>query len=228
MSGKKLDQPLATFFGNFKEQSFEKGEIIIRGDDEPLGVYFVKSGYIKMSSPFENGSELAVNVFKPGSFFPMIWAIGEVPNSYYYQAMTLTKVWRAPKAKLLEFLRRNPEILLDLTRRVLVGLDGILFNLKCVLTGSSVNRVAACLFVLAKRFGRVEARGKITISLPVTHQDIANFSGLTRETVTLAIDKLKKKGVITSVRRKLSVVNFRALEKIFLEPNFGSSASPSL
>ena len=75
---------LVDFFRKYKKIPYKKGDVIIRGNDQPSGVYFVKSGYIKMSSLLEDGSEIGVNIFKPSSFFPMIWALGNIENSYFY------------------------------------------------------------------------------------------------------------------------------------------------
>ena len=65
----------------------------------------------------------------------------------------------------------------------------------------------------AKRFGKVEADGEITIMLPLTHQDIADIAGISRETASLAINKLEKKKIITYKKRLIAIKNIETLEE---------------
>ncbi len=205
---------LANFCSQYKILGYKKGDIVIRGDDEPTGVYFIREGVVKMGHVDLEGGELIVNLFKPGSFFPMTWAIGNVDNNYYYQALTSIKVAKVPKEDFLKFLKSNPEVLYDLTRRLLIGLDGVIFNMRYLISGSSSSKVAAILSMLVKRFGTKQSEG-ILIDLPLSHQEIAHFTGLARETVTLAINKFILDGVLVQRKRKIFVTDMSAInEKI--------------
>lgn len=205
-------EKLGDFFAKYKQLFYKKGEIIIREDDEPAGVYFLKSGYVRMGSIFANGEELTLNIFKPGSFFPMIWAIGEAKNSYFCQAMTEVKVYRAPRMEVIKFVKENPEVLYDLTRRILIGLDGMITNIQYLLFGNSCNRIAAAILLLAKRFGE-KMNGKVMINFNLVHQDIAHLAGVTRETASIAIKQLEDKGVIGRIKKKFIVEDMEKLTK---------------
>jgi CRP/FNR family transcriptional regulator len=209
-----ISKTLETFSSKYKDLYYRKGDIVIRGDDEPTGVYMLKSGNVKMSFINEDGEELAVNLFKPGTFFPMSWAIGDVGNNYYYQTLTASNVVRVPKEEFVDFLRKNPEVLFDLTRRILVGLDGLLFNVRHLLGSNSISKIAVIIFTFAKRFG-VKKGNQIEINLNITHQEIAHFAGVSRETATIAINKLEKEGVIAQKQRRLVIKNLDVLEKYF-------------
>ncbi|MBI2086532.1 Crp/Fnr family transcriptional regulator [Candidatus Daviesbacteria bacterium] len=213
-------EKLNDFFAKFKQIVYKKGEIIIREDEEPAGVYFLKVGFVKMGAIFVNGGELTLNIFKPGSFFPMMWAIGETKNSYFCQAMSEVKVYRAPKADVIKFVKENSDVLYDLTRRILVGMDGMITNVQFLLFGSSYNRIAAAILLLAKRFGEKTTNGPVVISLNLIHQDIAQLSGVTRETASIALKQLEKRGVISHLKKRFVVNNINKLtEEIFVTGN---------
>src|SRR3989344_193941 len=146
--------------------TYKKGETILRSDDNPQGVYYIKKGFVKMDSIFENGREITLNIFKPGAYFPMTWAVG-----------------------------------------------GILQNIEFILCGDAYHRVLGAVFLSAKRFGEVKGNGKITIKIPLTHQDIANIAGMSRETATLAIKRLRKKKIITYKKRLIFIANIKIFEK---------------
>lgn len=203
---------LITFFSKYRKISYAKGDIIIRGDDTPSGVYFINSGHVKMSSISEDGTEITFYIFKPLSFFPMTWALAEIDNVYYYKALTRVEAYRAPKEDVVAFLESNPKILRDLTTRLLVGLDGLIYTTKNIIKSNSTKKVAIIIAMLAKRFGHINDDNNIELDIELTHQDIANFAGISRETTSISIEKLRTKKLIFHKGKKFIIENIQKLE----------------
>lgn len=65
-------QKLNNFFAGFKKLSFKKSETILRADDEPRGVFYLKKGYVKLYSLSKDAQELTLIIFKAGDFFPIM------------------------------------------------------------------------------------------------------------------------------------------------------------
>ncbi len=86
-----------TFYDQFTPRIYKKGEILIRADDDPQGIFCLNKGYVRQYIISKNGIELTLNILKPISYFPMVWAINETPNIYYYEALTEAEVGRAPR-----------------------------------------------------------------------------------------------------------------------------------
>src|SRR4030042_2035731 len=166
-----------------------------------------------MNTLTPDGNELTLNIYKPGTFFPMFWAIGDVPNQYSFQAMTQVSLNKAPKKEFIEFLRSNPAVLFDLTQRIMRGVDGLITNIRHFLVGNSNKRIASTLLMASKRFGKKTDKGKIIISLSLTHQDIADLAGMTRETTSLAIERLSKLKILKQVKRKFVIEDIDRLSK---------------
>lgn len=213
---KLITNKLETFFSQFKLLNLKKGELVIRPDDHLSAVYFLKTGYVRMYTIFEDGRELTLNIFKPGTFFPMMWALSNLPNNYHFQAMTRIEFHKAPREEVVQLLKINPDVLFDLTKRILVGLDGLFTNIQHMLSGSASHRVMATIFLLAKRFGEKTASGEIIIKLRLTHQDLANLAGITRETTSLEIGKLSKEKLLSVKDHLLIVKNIEKLEEELL------------
>ena len=199
----KLDQ----FFAKYKSTTFKKKSAIIILADEPDGVYFLREGYVKMNTILANGNELILNIYKPGSFFPMFWALGEVPNNYGFEAITNVKLYKAPRKEVVNYLKENPEVSFDLTKRILAGVDGLLTNYNHLLVGNSNSRVASALLIASKRFGVPTQDEKTLINLKLTHQDIANLAGISRETASIAIEGLLKRKIIEQRKRSFVVMD---------------------
>lgn len=208
-----VSNKLEKFFSHFKSIHYRKHEIVIRADDTPQGVYYVKEGFVRLYVIFEDGRELTLNIFKPGSYFSMIWAIADIPNAYYFQTMTETLLQRVSKSMVIDFIKKNPDVLFEFTKRILIGLDGLLANIGHLLSGSAYDRVIAAILLSARRFGEKRGKDKILIKLSLTHQDIANLAGITRETASIAMNKLKRKKILSYDHHLLIINNIRALEK---------------
>jgi len=198
------------FIKNGSKLKFKKGDILIRSEEDPPGIYFLESGIVKMSTFFSNGTEITFNFFKPGSFFPMIWAIAETKNLYDFQAVTDTEVYRVPKKKVLLFLKRENAVYANLVKRILIGFDGLLGSLPLLLSGSSTKRVAVALVLLGRRFGQSTKEG-LVLDIKVRHEDLAGMAALSRETVSLVIKRFERKGIIQQKNRFIII---RQLEKL--------------
>ena len=204
---------LEKFFSRFKPISYRKKELIFQPDEEPDSVFYLKDGYVRMYSVSEKGKELTLNIFKPGSYFPMIWAIGDIPNYYYYETMMAVTVYKTSKDQLIGFLKKEPLLLYELTKRIIIGTAGILTRLEYLLFGDAYQRVTSSLLLSARRFGLDKQNGEVEIQLPLTHQEVANLACLTRESTSLEMRKLAKNNLVISQKRKLIIKSMDRLRK---------------
>lgn len=184
----------------------------MRADDVPTGVYYIHKGYAKYYCLSETGQELSLVVFKPEDFFPLIWAITDSSNLQYCEAMTDIEVSRVPKEEFLKFLKENPDLMYEVFRKMLVRFEGLLERMEYMIFGSAHQKVASILVICAERFG-IKKGNKIIIRVPLTHKDIANLIGLTRETTSLELEKLEKLNICQKEGRFLVVKNLNKLRK---------------
>jgi len=197
------------YFKQFKHQQYKKGEILIRADDDPHGVFYLKEGIVKEYVISKKGDELVVNIFRPVAFFPMSWAINNTKNMYFFEAVTDAEVFRAQKEKVIEFVKNNPDVLYDLLSRVFRGTDGLLMRMAYLMSGNAYDRLVAELVIHAKRFGKSEDN---KVELRVSEKDLADQSGMTRETVSREIKIFKHKGLVTFNKNTLVINDLNQLE----------------
>lgn len=208
-----VSQKLDNFFKQYKHYVYKKGEILIRVDDEPGGVFYLTRGNVREYAISKKGEELVINIFKPVSFFPMSWAINQTPNPYYYEALEEVEIWKAPREEVIKFIKANPDVLYDLMSRVYKGTDGILMRLVYLMSGEAYSRVVTELLIAAKRFGKQDGS---ELKLHVSEKDIAAQAGMARETVSREMKILKDKGLVTFSKNQLVVKNISNLENELL------------
>src|SRR5581483_2022056 len=178
----KIDQ----FFAQYPQQRYLSGDFLIRAEEAPPGIFYLKSGQARQFFLTSSGEEVVVNIFKSPSFLPMSWAINKTPNDYYFQVAAPSKIHLAPVEEVLAFVRANPDVLFDLMARVYRGTDGLQRRLRQLMAGSAQTRLLTELSIAGQRFGKVNRRsGKVSIFL--TERDLAAQTGLSRETVSREI-----------------------------------------
>ena len=207
----EVETRLKNFFARYKHKKYKKGEIIIRDSEESDVIYYIVSGYVKNYSITPDGKELTLNIFKPGSYFPIYLALGKMPNYYYFQAMSDITVFRAPLRDVELLLSKDHEVLFELTKRLSIGLNGLLIRIQYLLLNDAYNKVVSTFVYLARRFGENGKNGEVMIKLPMTHYEISNLACLTRETTSVEIKKLQKMGLISKQGDYYVVNNMKEL-----------------
>lgn len=209
-----VEKRLKIFFSEYPRSQYKKGEVLLRPGGAPQEIFYIESGYIRMYQIFEGGKELTLNIFKPGSYFPVIWVISDLANTYYFEAITQTSVYKAPQLRVTKLLKTNPEILFELTKRLVIGFYGLLSNLERLLSASACQRIISILVVLATRFGKISGKTQVVIILPLSHEDIARLVGLTRETTSVEMKKLMDKNYICYKKRQITINSLNELQSL--------------
>jgi CRP-like cAMP-binding protein len=207
----QIKQKIDTFFTQFKKQTYKKGEILIRADEDPSGIFYLKEGIVKEYAISKKGEELVVNMFKPISFFPMSWGINETSNRYFFEALTPVTIWKTPRMEAVDFLKREPDVMYNLLSRLYKGTDGLLTRLVYLMSGSAYARLITEILITAKRFGVVDKKnGEIICTISET--ELATHAGLTRETVSRELKRLKNKKLIQLSRNSICLPDINKLE----------------
>jgi CRP/FNR family transcriptional regulator len=183
------------FYTQFTPRSYKKGEMLIRSDDDPQGIFCLTKGYVRQYIISKAGIELTLQILQPISYFPMVWAINGTPNVYNFEALTDIEVGRAPRDEVINFIKDKPKIIFELMSELLEDHVEALTRVEHLVFSDAYRRVISVLLYIAKHFG--ENDGKQTlVAHRFTHQDIATLVGVVRETASNEMEKLEKKGLV--------------------------------
>lgn len=203
----KIENKINSYFSQFPSDNFEKGNILISPEEDIDYVSFIKSGYVKMYSISESGKELVLNIFKPGTYFPAIPIISSEKNYFFYEAFSDVELIKVTKENFLDFIEREKEVYKDVSKRIFKGMNSILVRMSYLLSSNAEARVAATLLMCFSRFGIKNTSGNLEIDIDLTHKDVADLSGLTREATSLQIGKLKKEGMIFNEGKRFIILD---------------------
>ena len=195
---------------DLRPETYSQGNILLHATDNPSGVFYLVDGGIRQYDITDGGDEVVVNVFKPGAFFPMTWAVNQTPNQYFFEAVTDSSVKTIPVQTMIDFLSSNPDVTFDLLRRLLSGASGMQRRMAHLMGGESFRRLIYELLVESRRFGEQQPDGSTVIS--TGQAELARRAGLTRETVNREIKKLKQSEHIKISGKKIIIKDIANLE----------------
>lgn len=206
----EAEQGIQEFFARYRSRAYKKGQILIFAGDKPDSIFHLESGNVKQYDISPQGDEITINVFKPPAFFPMSTVLNDSENPYIFEAETDITVKQAPTKEVVEFIHDNPEVAIDLLKRVYRGMDGILARMAHLMKSSARDRLVYEILVTSKRFGKPhESDGSFTTD--INEHELASRSGLTRETVSREMQKLMKDGLVDFKSGQLHVADLAAL-----------------
>jgi CRP-like cAMP-binding protein len=201
------------FFKNYPLLTFNPGERLKRPNDSGQLVRYIKSGHIRIHNYTKSGREVSFLYLSPEEYKSMAFGYSAHLDNYYISAVTPVTSWKAPKKEFVEFLKVTPEASLMLVDG-LYDYVGLFAKqnafLKC---GDSRERIAAFLLEMEKNFSEEKKDIPRILKFQLTHQMIADHTGLTRETVSLQLMKLKKEGIIDYIDGFIHVHDVEGLQK---------------
>ena len=197
---------------NFRSIKFRKNNFIFRPGDPYVYIEYIKSGYVRAYDISKNGQEVTLHIFGPGSFLPGLYSTVSKKRKYYADALTSVEIIQAPIHELVKVAQTDSEFLVELINNYMSCCYDLLSRIEKLASGNAYTKVASVLILLAEETEPKKTTG-ISLDFPVTHRLIASLTGLTRETVTLQMLKLKKRGFISGKGRRLAITDLNKLRE---------------
>ena len=166
----------------------------------PKGTYIIESGIIKTYAITATGEERIISIDTKGEDFPIGFTIGLIDRSqYFYEAYTRCVVRLVPCEDYMRLLAEDPESLYKRHIRITKILLSNLRHIEALEQSKANDKVALTLLYLAEKIGSTFPNSRIR-KLSVTQQEIADSSGLTRETAGQVLKRLEIKNLLAKSR----------------------------
>jgi len=189
---------IAEFVERYPLRHYDKHQLILCQGEVPSNLFFIKSGFVKGYDLSIQGSEQMVWFGTDHDFFPISWLFSLWDGTlFFYEAFSNLELYLVNKDAFNEFLTRTPQALYEITKIITQRYYDTMQRLNAVEKPKAEDKVTHILSYISARFSTYsESTNRNEITLPLTHQDIANLLGLTRETVAVELKKLKDQGYL--------------------------------
>jgi len=197
------NQKINDFFSSYKKQRYDRGHIFARPGETMEYVFYIAEGMVREYDITTTGSEVVVNVLKPGAYFSVTQALIAEPNSWFYEALGDCKVRKAPTHEVVDFVQHNADVAFELLVRVSKGAHGLQRRMAHVMGGTARTQVLFELITEFSRFSTVKGGGKLEVK--ITTAELAKRCGLSRESVSRELKKLSSKQTLDKSYGAISV-----------------------
>jgi len=180
---------------------YKKHEVILFEEDTTEYMYIILNGKTKVTQTTEDGKEILLAMHHSGEFFGEMSLLDGKTSPATVVAMEDSSVAIISRQEFYSLIRAQKRILdnllLILCSRLRDSWEKIqLLNLK-----NASQRIKILFLMLSDKYGEKTAEG-VTLNIKLTHQEIAEMTGMTRETVTRMIDKWQKDGEISVLKNR--------------------------
>ena len=186
-------------------RTFSKDNVIILAEEEGDTLFILKKGQVKVSIVSEGGREVILSLLGPGSVFGELSLLDGKPRSANVVATEETDLLMLRRADFLQLIYKTPQIATALLAELATRMRKTDRQIEGLALLDVTSRISDTLLQLATEQGAETADG-VTIESRPTHQELANMSGTTRETVSRVLKRLEGQGYINRNGRNITIL----------------------
>jgi CRP/FNR family transcriptional regulator, cyclic AMP receptor protein len=191
--------------------AYPQDAVLFLEKQAPRGIYVLCEGQVKLSISSSEGKRLILRIAKPGEVLGLMAAMSGNAHEVTAETLRPCKVTFIPRDSFLRFLAQHPEAYPAIAVQL-----GSHYQIACEqirtlgLSASVTEKLAKLL--LEWSAGAAQTNAGTRTRLPLTHEEIAEFIGTTRESVTRTLSELKNRHLVVLEGSTLTIPNRAALE----------------
>lgn len=208
------EDELMAFFECVQHLEFAKNEVVYREGEVPKGLMIVNHGCLKAFKDSYQGRRQIYYVFHEGSFFGENNLLFNQKIMYSVVASIPSKVCLIQKKDLDELLKKYPELSQKILQEVLKRLEHMELAMQSLSIKDVDGRIKAFLLEMALQSGK-KTQGGLLVQLSLNRQEIADYLGIARETVSRKFGQLEDAGHIKQLdNQQILILNKAILEEV--------------
>lgn len=190
-----------------EQQSFQAKQTLFMSGDAAAAVYSITAGTVRLQRDLSDGRRQVIGFAIPGDFIGLA-----MEDSFSFSADTLTdvSVCAFDRARFTDLMSKRPPLMGRLHQVASHELGFAQEHMVILGRRRAEERVAAFLIRWRERLEKVSGRSA-TIQLPMGRQDIADYLGLTIETVSRIFARLMRERILLDVPQGVRVLDDQRL-----------------
>ncbi len=193
-------------------RTFKRDEVIFRNDDPGSALFILTSGTVKVCIEDREGREAILKILYPYDFFGEMALLDGLPRSATVKAVEPCQVLVLQRDDFLQLIRDAPQIAMKMLAILSRRLRRTDERIASLVFSDAYGKVARMLLDLAAEKGTKTAHG-IAIDAKLTRSELANLSGVSRETLTRILHEFERSGCLKTERQKILILNETVLKR---------------
>ncbi len=205
-------------------RTFPKRSAVYLPGEVADSVFLLAQGRVRLCSATPEGKQALLALIEPGELFGELALVDPSWREERAEAVLDSTVILLPGDDLQRLMEQSPSMSLGVTKLIGLRRQRIERRLKSLLFRSNRDRLIHLLIELAEQYGRPDPEG-VCLGVKLSHQDLANIIGSTRETVTLVLGELQLEGLVRVGRQKIVIRQLEAMVRSISDGATGPSPS---
>ncbi|MCR8656143.1 Crp/Fnr family transcriptional regulator [Paenibacillus endoradicis] len=159
-------------------------------------LFFVKKGKVRLYKVNVEGKQFTSDIINEGNVFGELDMISFGTREHYIETIEESHICHIDSNRFEEFICNRPRFMLSLLNVLSERIKSMSRLTENLALGNLHNKILFILMKLADEHGEKSDDNYCKISVPLSHQEIANMIGVSRETVTMALQELVKEELI--------------------------------
>jgi CRP/FNR family transcriptional regulator len=193
--------------------SYPAGMILFSEKDPAPGLYIVLEGEVKLSMNSTDGRRLILRIARKGEILGLASALSGKPCEMTAETLYPAKIAPILRKEFLNFMSRHPEVYQAVTEELSRDYTMACEQLRTVGLSNSAPEKLARLLLEWSESGKTTECGT-HFRFPLTHGEIGEFIGASRETVTRTLSVFKSRHLVAFNGSTLTIPNKSALENV--------------
>ncbi|HQU60023.1 MAG: Crp/Fnr family transcriptional regulator [Phaeodactylibacter sp.] len=191
---------------------YKKGDYIYLPNEHADKIYFLTEGRVKIGTYGDSGKEITKAILGPGEVFGELSLIGEDKRRDFTYAMEDTVVCVMSVQDMKNMMRDHNALSLFLMKIMGSRMLEMEQRLESLVFKDSRTRIIEFLHELGEKKGQ-RVGYEMLVRKFITHQEIANLTATSRQTVTTVLNELRNANIITFNRKRLLIRDMESLAK---------------
>lgn len=205
------DEAMKEFFSLLKFSTIPPGAVLFFEDQAPREITFILSGQVKLSLNSSDGRRFIAHIAGPGEILGLAAAFASTPHQVTAEAAYNCELASLACPAFLAFLGGHPQAFLAAARDLSRGYNQACARLRTMGVSVTVIKKMAGLLLEWASTGNLTERGT-QIHLGLTHMEIGQCIGTSRESVTRVLHDLQRRRIIDQRGSLLTILDRPALE----------------
>ncbi|MBI3809035.1 MAG: Crp/Fnr family transcriptional regulator [Nitrospirae bacterium] len=194
-------------------QEIKKKQPIYLPGDPATTVYLLKKGRVKITSSAPSGKEVTFEILEAGEIFGELEVLEDSPRETQAEALDDALICAIRREDFDRYLREHPNLSVKLTKLIGLRLRKIQTRVEDLVFRDAPARLAHLLLELSKTDGAPDG-ASIRLHARLTHQEMANLIGCSRETVSTILGQFRDQSLIRIDGRSMSILNPNGLSRL--------------
>ena len=194
-------------------QDFTKNQPVYFAKEPSSSIFFLKKGRVKLTRTSKDGKEMILGIINPGEVFGEMSFLDENERTDFATSIYSALLCAINKQEFKEFVEKSPELNLRITKLIGFRLKNYTEKIEELVFKDAPQRVVLFLLKIAENTGKIIGND-VFVKPFLKHQDIADLTACSRQTVNTVLTDLRKNKIISFDRRKLIIHKKDELQKM--------------